>query len=88
MYEYDSGRFYSAYEFYISAECYNTAHILALLELAPDAVIRKDWELLGRLFSPFNGAGRRDKIDGWFVKGQVRFLSLVFRTDRVDLSFE
>ncbi|KAH9478612.1 Nuclear pore complex protein Nup98-Nup96 [Psilocybe cubensis] len=71
MYEYDSGKFYSAYEFYISAECYNTAHDLALLELAPDAIIRKDWELLGRLFSPFNSAGRRDKIDGWFVKGQV-----------------
>lgn len=71
MYEYDSGHFYAAYELYLSAACYNAAHSLAILELAPDAIIRRDWELLGRLFSPFNSTGRRDKIERWFVRGQV-----------------
>lgn len=71
LYEYDSGRFFSAYELYLSAQLYNTAHTLALLELAPDAIIRKDLELLRSLFSPFDSDGKRDKIDGWFVRGKV-----------------
>ncbi|KAF9567185.1 hypothetical protein CPC08DRAFT_627248 [Agrocybe pediades] len=76
MHEYDSGHFFSAYELYISAGLFNAAHTLALYELAPDAVIRKDLELLRNLFSRFDADGRRDKIDGWFVKGKI-FLDYV-----------
>lgn len=71
MYELDCGHVFAAYELYISAQLYNSAHNLALLELAPDAVIRKDLELLRSLFSPFDSDGRRDKIEGWFVRGKV-----------------
>jgi len=72
MHELDSGRYFSAYDLYISAGLYNAAHTLALYELAPDAIIRKDLELLRTLFSRFDTEGRREKIDGWFVKGKVR----------------
>jgi len=50
---------------------YNAAHNIAVLDLAPDAIIRKDLELLNNLFSPLDTAGRRDKIDAWFGRGQV-----------------
>ena len=51
---------------------YNTAHKLAVLELAPDAIIRKDLELLRSLFIRFDSDGKRDKIEHWFVRGKVR----------------
>ena len=71
MYEFDCGNVYTAYELYITAQQYNAAHNIAVLELAPDAVIRKDIELLRNLFNPLATTGRREKIDGWFVRGQV-----------------
>jgi nuclear pore complex protein Nup98-Nup96 len=71
MYELDSGNIYAAYELYLSAKSYNQAHNLAQLELAPDAIIRKDLELLRNLFKPFDADGRRDKIESWFVRGKV-----------------
>jgi len=71
MYELDCGNVYAAYELYITAQQYNAAHNIAVLELAPDAVIRKDLELLCNLFNPLATTGRREKIDGWFVRGQV-----------------
>jgi hypothetical protein len=52
---------------------YNTAHNLAILELAPDAIIRKDLELLRNLFIRFDSDGKRDKIEHWFIRGKVRF---------------
>lgn len=67
----DCGNQYAAYELYISAQMYNAAHNIAVLDLAPDAIIRKDLELLNNLFSPLDTAGRRDKIDAWFGRGQV-----------------
>jgi nuclear pore complex protein Nup98-Nup96 len=76
MYEFDRGNVYAAYELYISAQHYNAAHSIAVLELAPDAVIRKDLELLRNLFSPLSSTARREKIDGWFVRGQVLIQSL------------
>lgn len=72
MHEFDSGRFFSAYELFLSAQLYNTAHTLALFELAPDAIIRRDLELLRSLFNPFDNDGKRDKVEGWFVRGKVR----------------
>ena len=72
MYELDSGNVYAAYELYLSAKSYNQAHNLAQLELAPDAIIRKDLELLRNLFKPFDADGKRDKVEAWFVRGKVR----------------
>lgn len=71
MYEHDCGNEYAAYELYITAQQYNAAHNIAVLELAPDAIIRKDYELLFNLFNPLATPGRREKIDGWFVRGQI-----------------
>lgn len=71
MYALDQGDVFRAYELYTSAGLYNLAHDLAVLELAPDAVIRRDLDLLKTLFVPFDKDGRRDKIDGWFVRGKV-----------------
>lgn len=71
MYELDSGNIYAAYELYLSAKSYNLAHNLAQLELAPDAIIRKDLDLLRNLFKPFDADGKRDKVTGWFVRGKV-----------------
>ena len=70
-YELDSGNIYAAYELYLSAHAYNAAHDIAVVDLAPDAVIRKDLELLCRIFQVFDSDGKRDKITGWFVKGKV-----------------
>ncbi|KAF8893230.1 nuclear protein 96-domain-containing protein [Gymnopilus junonius] len=70
-YELDQGNIYTAYELYISAQLFNAAHNLALLDLAPDAVIRKDLGLLRNLFAPFDMVGRRDKVENWFVRGKV-----------------
>ena len=61
------GDIFSAYELYLSAEMYNAAHNLAVLELAPDAVIRQDLDLLNDLFQRFAG----QSIDGWEVRGKV-----------------
>lgn len=58
---------YNAYQLFISAGLYNPAHDLAVLELAPDAIIRKDLELLKELFSKFVGR----PVDGWHIRGQV-----------------
>lgn len=71
MYALNQGDVFRAYELYTSAGLYHLAHDLAVLELAPDAVIRRDLDLLKTLFVPFDKDGRRDKIDGWFVRGKV-----------------
>ena len=55
---------------------YNAAHNLAILELAPDAIIRQDLELLRSLFIRFDSDGKMDKIDHWFVQGKVRLHTL------------
>ncbi|EDR08209.1 uncharacterized protein LACBIDRAFT_297625 [Laccaria bicolor S238N-H82] len=71
MYALDQGDVFRAYELYTSAGLYNLAHDVAVLELAPEAVIRRDLGLLKTLFVPFDKDGRRDKIDGWIVRGKV-----------------
>jgi len=76
MYELDCGNVYAAYGLYITAQQYNAAHNIAVLDLAPDAVIRKDLDLLRNLFNPLTTNGRREKINGWFDRGQV-FLDYV-----------
>ncbi|KAK7031341.1 nuclear pore complex protein Nup98-Nup96 [Favolaschia claudopus] len=58
---------YEAYELYLSAGLYNAAHDIAVLKLAPDAVIRNDLSLLTNLFSRFNGR----QVSGWHVRGKA-----------------
>jgi nuclear pore complex protein Nup98-Nup96 len=72
MYALDQGDILGAYELYLSAQLWNAAHDLAVLELAPDAILRRDIELLRELFEPFDLDGRRDQVNGWFVRGKVR----------------
>lgn len=62
-----NGRVFQAYELYLSAGLYNAAHDLAVLELAPDAVIHRDLELLKELFERFAGRG----VDDWHARGKV-----------------
>ncbi|KAF8652360.1 hypothetical protein AX16_004390 [Volvariella volvacea WC 439] len=67
VYAISNGQIFQAYELYLAAGSYNAAHELAVLELAPDAVVRKDFELLRTLFEKFEGR----EVDGWYVKGKV-----------------
>ncbi|KAI9069844.1 hypothetical protein FKP32DRAFT_1586561 [Trametes sanguinea] len=62
-----SGNVYEAYELYLSAGLYDAAHDLAVLELAPDAVIREDLLLLRELFEVFDGR----PVTGWTERGKV-----------------
>lgn len=72
-YALDQGDIYSAYELYLSAGLYNPAHDLAVLELSPDAVVRRDLDLLKTLFERFEPAvSQGQAIDGWHVRGKVR----------------
>ncbi|KAF7794784.1 hypothetical protein EIP86_005926 [Pleurotus ostreatoroseus] len=61
------GDLYDAYELYLSAGLYNSAHELAVLELAPDAVIRQDLELLKGLFDKIAG----HPVDNWQIRGKA-----------------
>ncbi|KAI0822929.1 nuclear protein 96-domain-containing protein [Trametes gibbosa] len=63
----DGGKLYEAYELYISACLYDAAHDIAVLELAPDAVIRQDLVLLRELFDVFDGR----LVGGWNDRGKV-----------------
>lgn len=51
------------------AQLYNPAHELAVLELAPDAIIRKDLDLLKDIFERFNSK----KVDNWNTRGKVQY---------------
>lgn len=64
---------FAAYELYLAAGLYDPAHDIAVLELAPDAVIHQDLDLLRSLFSKIS----RHPVDGWHIRGKVRtFTSL------------
>ncbi|KAI8976665.1 nuclear protein 96-domain-containing protein [Trametes punicea] len=62
-----NGNVYEAYELYLSAGLYDAAHDIAVLELAPDAVIRQDLLLLRELFEVFDGR----PVSGWNDRGKV-----------------
>ena len=70
----DCGKVYEAYELFLSAGSYNLAHDLAVLELAPEAILRRDFELLKSLFTRFVGR----PVEGWHLHGKVScaFISL------------
>ncbi|KAK7033646.1 hypothetical protein VNI00_012646 [Paramarasmius palmivorus] len=61
--------FYDAYELYLQAGSFNQAHDLAVLELAPDVVIRRDLEMLKEIFERFTGDGK--SVEGWTLRGKV-----------------
>ncbi|CAL1699287.1 unnamed protein product [Somion occarium] len=77
-YALSEGAVYRAYELYLSAEMYNAAHNIAVLELAPDAVIREDLELLTNLFQKFVG----QPVDDWNLRGKL-FLDYVHAMTRL-----
>lgn len=64
----DRGEVYEAYECYLAAQLYNPAHDLAVLELAPDAIIRGDLDLLKELFERVHSR----KVENWTSRGKVR----------------
>jgi len=67
IYALNNGEVYEAYELYLMAGSYTAAHELAVLELAPDAIIRKDLELLKELLQRISG----HPVEGWHVRGKV-----------------
>ena len=68
IHAFSQNRVYEAFDLYASAELWNSAHDLAVLELAPDAVVRQDHELLRTIFSRLSG----HPIDGWHLRGKAR----------------
>jgi len=67
IYAFSQNRVYEAFDLYVSAGLWNAAHDLAVLELAPDAVVRQDHELLRTTFTRLSG----HPIDGWHLRGKV-----------------
>ncbi|KAF9446476.1 hypothetical protein P691DRAFT_733167 [Macrolepiota fuliginosa MF-IS2] len=71
QYALSNGEFYRAYELFLAAGHYNAAHNIAMLELAPDAILARDLDLVKEMFGVFDSETRHDKIEGWFVRGKV-----------------
>ncbi|KAG6844478.1 hypothetical protein H0H87_006614 [Tephrocybe sp. NHM501043] len=71
-YALDQGNIFDAYELFLQAGLYDFAHDLAVMELAPDAVLRKDFELLHSLFATFLS----HPVNDWHIRGKV-FLDYV-----------
>ncbi|EKM77441.1 hypothetical protein AGABI1DRAFT_77500 [Agaricus bisporus var. burnettii JB137-S8] len=71
QYALSKGEFYSAYELYLTAGHYNAAHNIAVLELAPDAILAHDLDLVKDLFEVFDSEMKHDKIEEWFVRGKI-----------------
>lgn len=67
LYAMYQGNVFHAYELYLAAGQHRIAHELAVLELAPDAVIRNDLGVLRSLFDTINGF----EVDGWNLRGKV-----------------
>ncbi|KAH9006574.1 nuclear protein 96-domain-containing protein [Lactarius hatsudake] len=67
IYALNRGDVFEAYQLYLQAGLHNAAHELAVYELAPEAVIRDDLELLKTLFGRFIGHA----VDEWHVRGKA-----------------
>jgi len=61
------GDIFEAYHLYLQAGLHSAAHELAVFELAPEAVIRNDLELVKVLFERFVG----HTVDEWHVRGKA-----------------
>jgi nuclear pore complex protein Nup98-Nup96 len=68
MYAMWNGDVYEAYDLYLSGKMWDAAHDLAVLELAPDAINRRDLDLLKGLLERFEGK----EMEGWRDRGKVR----------------
>ena len=79
IYALDSGNVYDAYELYLKAGLYDAAHNIAVLELAPDAIIRHDLMLLKDLFEVFDGR----PVSGWIERGKARLFSYSRHATRI-----
>ncbi|KIJ61588.1 hypothetical protein HYDPIDRAFT_42554 [Hydnomerulius pinastri MD-312] len=67
LYAIHQGSVFDAYQLYKTAGLYQSAHDLAVVELAPEAVIQQDFELLASLFERMVN----QPIDGWHLKGKA-----------------
>ncbi|KAI9465711.1 nuclear protein 96-domain-containing protein [Lactarius psammicola] len=67
IYALNRGDVFEAYQLYLQAGLHSAAHELAVYELAPEAVIRDDLELLKTLFGRFIGHA----VDEWHVRGKA-----------------
>jgi len=78
IYAFSQNRVYEAFDLYVTAKLWNAAHDLAVLELAPDAVVRQDHELLQTIFGRLSG----HPIDSWHLRGKT-FLDYTNATVRL-----
>lgn len=67
IYALNRGDVFEAYQLYLQAGLHSAAHELAVYELAPEAVIRDDLELIKTLFGRFVG----HSVDEWHVRGKA-----------------
>ncbi|KAK1217167.1 hypothetical protein PQX77_020175 [Marasmius sp. AFHP31] len=69
--------FYDAFELYLQAGLSNQAHDIAVLEIAPDCVIRRDLDMLRDIFERFTtGTGPGGEVEAWSLRGKL-FLDYV-----------
>ena len=66
QYAVDNGDVYEGFTLYIEGGLWNAAHDLAVLDLAPDAILRNDLDLLKRIFEKFD-----KQPEGWHNRGKV-----------------
>ncbi|KAL1707103.1 nuclear protein 96-domain-containing protein, partial [Schizophyllum commune] len=66
-YAFDNDDMFTAYELYLSANCRDPAHDIAVRHLAPDAILRKDYLLLNELLEPFVGK----PVEDWAIRGKI-----------------
>jgi len=78
IYALNRGDVFEAYHLYLQAGLHSAAHELAVFELAPEAVIRDDLELLKVLFERFVGHA----LDEWHVRGKA-FLDYAYAMTRL-----
>ncbi|KAI6148667.1 nuclear protein 96-domain-containing protein [Pisolithus tinctorius] len=67
LYAVYKGDIFEAYQLYMASGLYQAAHDLAIAELAPEAAIQHDFELLISLFERMSS----QTIDGWYLKGKA-----------------
>lgn len=61
---------------FVEADEHKFACDIAVLELAPEVVIRQDYDLLRSIFRGL----APEKIDDWAIRGKVRFFPLPHTT--------
>ncbi|KAF8895957.1 nuclear protein 96-domain-containing protein [Mucidula mucida] len=59
---------FDAYKLYLDARMWAPAHDIAVRELAPEAVIRRDINTLRELFSQFPA---HERVEGWSIRGKL-----------------